>query len=188
MFVCLLFAKNSGYLCNWELLATLAKMNCFVSGKLMQWEGKMHRGIICTFQKKKNFHTIEGIKILNPNECELKAEAIRPTDIENSKTFLIRSGCDTAPIHLINQTFSSCRSAYFNSWPESLKVLTTPCLRTVLYTAALKYTRMVDSPLQCASNLLRASARVAWSPLRPLQPNTRPLNSASKWPRTIVDK
>ena len=33
----------------------------------------MHRGMISTFQKK-NFHTIEGIKILNPNEFELKAE------------------------------------------------------------------------------------------------------------------
>ena len=119
LFVCFFF-KNSGYLCNWELLATLAEMNCFVSGKLLTWEGKMHRGMICTFQKKK-IHTIEGIKILNPNECELKAEAIRPTDIKNSKTFLIRSRCDTAPIHLINPTFSSCRSASFNSWPQSLR-------------------------------------------------------------------
>ena len=186
MLVCLLFVKNSGYLCNWELLATLAEMNCFVSGKLLKWEGKMHRGMTSMFQKK-NFHPIEGIKILKPNEFELKAEAIRPTDIENSKTFLIRSGCDTAPIHLLNQAFSSCRSASFNSWPQSLKVLTTPCLRTVLYTAALKYTGMVDSPLQCPSNLLRASARVAWSPLRPIQPNTRPLKSASKWSRTTVD-
>ena len=56
----------------------------------------MHRGMISTLQKK-NFHTIEGIKILNPNESELKAEAIRPTDIENSKSFLIRSGCDQLP-------------------------------------------------------------------------------------------
>ena len=129
-------------------------------------------------KKRKNSHTIEGVKILNPNECELKAT--RLTDIENFKIFLIRPGCDTAPIHLINRTFSSCKSASLNSFITNSKVLSSPYLRTVLYTADLKSAGMVDLPLQCASNLLRVLARDACSPLRPIQPSIRPFNNASK--------
>ena len=52
---------------------------------------------------------------------------------------------------------SSCRSASFKSCITDSKVLPSPCLSTVLYTADLKSAGMVDSPLQCASNLFCAS-------------------------------
>ena len=107
---------------------------------------------------------------------------IKRTDKEKSHTFLIRSGCDTAPMHLINRTFSSCRSASFKSCITDSRVLPSPCLRTVLYTADLKSAGMVDSPLQCASNLFCASATVAGWPYLPKRPIIKPLRRASRWP------
>ena len=109
-------------------------------------------------------------------------QAVEPTDMEKSNTLLISSGCDTAPIHLINRTFSSCKSASLNSFIMASKVTSSPCSRTVRYTADLKSAGMVVSPLQWASNLLRASVIVAGLPPCPIQPRTRPLKSESKWP------
>ena len=186
MSVCLLFVKNSGYLCNWELLATLAEMNCFVSGKLLTWEGKMHRGMICTFQKKKLSHHWRH-QDFEPKWMWIKSRSYKTHRHKELQDFLdqITLWYSSHPSH--QSHFLFMQISFFQQLTTEFKVLTTPCLRTVLYTAALKYTGTVDSPLQCASNLLRASAKVGWSPLRPIQPNTRTLNSASKWPRTIVD-
>ena len=111
---------------------------------------------------------------------------MRLTDNEKSKTFLMSSGCDTAPMLLISRTFSSCKSASLNSFMMASSVLASPCLRTVLYTADLKSAAIVDSPLQWASNFLRASSIVVGSPLRPITPRTKPLKRASKWPKRNV--
>ena len=102
--------------------------------------------------------------------------------MEKSNTFLISSGCDTAPIHLINRTFSSCKSASLNSFNMASKLTSSPCLRTVLYTADLKSAGMVDSPAQWAWNRLRASARVAGWPYLPKRPIIRPRKRASRCP------
>ena len=111
---------------------------------------------------------------------------MRLTDNEKSKTFLMSSGCDTPPMLLISRTFSSCKSASLNSFMMASSALASPCLRTVLYTADLKSAGIVDSPLQWASNLLRASSIVVGSPLRPITPRTNPLKRASKWPKRCV--
>ena len=108
---------------------------------------------------------------------------IKLTDMEKANTFLISSGCDTAPIHLINRTFSSCKSASLNSFIMASKMTSSPCLRTVLYTADLKSAGMVDSPAQWAWKRVRASARVAGWPYLPKRPIIRPLRRASRCPK-----
>ena len=104
------------------------------------------------------------------------------TDMEKSKTFLMSSGCETAPMVLINRTFSSCKSASLNSFIMASSVAASPCLRTVPYTAERKSAGTVDSSLQWAWNLFLASATMSWRPNLPRQAIISPRRRASRCP------